>query len=322
MSVPQIHKISAVSISPDALGGDSVIVTGIRNSRVTPNLNYVREVTTGQAWAHFGALYSATPMGSFSTLDIARAGAAIQMQGLNLTAASEDGTTFYGVKTEDGAVRVAGSNHVGFNLTKGIMVIRSITADHQGDAQMDIETHVTYDGTNEPFTEIDDSPLPTIPDDTHRYTLGQVALGTESGNMITLNGKTRVEIDFGVRVVVDGSDSDKYPTHCYIDFVEPTIRITTLDVLKFASIIPMTGKLVDSSHTAIFFRKRSKSTTSGFVASGTAEHVKFVPYDGLAYHTSIIEGSSNGHATAVIEIPLIGTGADFPIAVTWQSAIS
>ena len=322
MAVPQIHKISAVTFIPDLLTGAPVTVTGIRNSRVTPNLNYVREVTTGQAWAHFGALYSATPMGSFSTLDVARAGAAIGLQGLNLEAASEDGTTFYGVKTEDGAVRVAGSNHVGFNLTKGIAVIRSITADDKGDAQMDVETHVTYDGTNEPFTEIDDTALPTIPDDTHRYTLGPVALGTESGNMVTLSGKTRVEIDLGVRVVVDGSDSDKYPTHCYIDVVEPVLRITTLDVLSFASIIPLTGKLVDSSHTAIYFRKRSKSTTSGFVANGTAEHIKFVPYDGLAYHTSVMEGSSNGHATAVIEIPLIGTGANFPLAVTWQSAIS
>lgn len=323
MSVPSLHKISAITLLPDVLTGAPVIVTGIRNGRVVPQLRYVREITTGNAYAHFGALYAAEPMAAFTTLDIARAGAGIGLNsGLNLTAASEEGTTFYGVKTEDGGTRVAGSNHVGFNATKGLMYIRSITASHQADASMDVEAMFTYDGSNEPITEVDATALPSAPDDNHRYTLGTVALGTESGNQITLTGKTEVSIDLGIQCIVTASDSDRYPTHAYIESVNPTIRITTYDVLKLTSAIPITGKLVDLSHTAIFLRKRSKSTTSGFVANGTAEHVKFVPYDGQAFHATVFEGSANGLATATIEIPLIGDGSNYPLSVTWQSAIS
>lgn len=324
MSIAQLHTLSGVSFDCDALAGDPVVVTGIKSSRLSPSINYQREITNGNAWAHFGAIYGASPMGNFSTLDVARCGAAIGLQGLNLltTVNGYTGCVFSGRKKAGGGVRVAQgtAEHIALTILDGMAVIRSISAGHQTDATMEVETMATSaDGTTAPVIEDSTNADCVPPDDTHRFTLGPVTLVNGQGSM-TLDQNTQVEIDFRPTLEVFGSDSDIYPSIANITVMEPILRITTLDVTHFVSNIPISGRVVGNTST-IVLRKRSKSTGTGFVGAATAEHIVFTLLDGLAYHGTVFEASSPaGNAQAVIEIPLIGTTSAFPLSVSWAAA--
>lgn len=327
MPTSTLHTLSAVVFDCDLQADTAVIVTGIRSSRLSPSINYQREITTGNAWAHFGSIYGASPMGNFSTLDVSRCGAAIGLQGAKLlTTDPLTGCTFFGRKKAAGGVRVAQGTeeHVAFTAIDGIAFLRSITAGHQTDAVMEVETvAVSADGTTDPLIEDSTSADAVPPDDTHRFTLGPLTLANAQGS-ITLTQKTQVELDFRPTVEAFGSDSDLYPSLANITTFEPILRITTLDVTQFTTNMTMAGRIVTGSSGSNFYlRKRSKTTDSGFVANGTAEHIKFTLTDGLAYHATVFEASSTaGNAQAVIEIPLIGTGSAFPLTVSWASAIT
>jgi len=325
MSITKLHTLSGIVFDCDAQAGDPVVVTGVKSSRLSPSINYQREITNGNAWAHFGAIYGASPVGSFSTLDVARCGAAIGLQGLNLLSTdTATGCTFSGRRKAAGGVRVAQGTalHIALTALDGMAVIRSISAGHQTDASMEVETMATSaDGSTAPLIESATHADCVPPDDTHRYTLGPVTLANAQGS-ITLSQNTQIEIDFRPTLEVFGSDSDIYPSIANITVMEPILRITTLDVTQFVTNIPISGRLVTGgSGSTIVLRKRSKSNASGFVGADAAEHIIFTLLDGLAYHGSVFEASSPaGNAQAVIEIPLIGTTSSFPLSVAWAAA--
>lgn len=325
MALTKLHTLSAVSFDTDIQDEAAVVVTGIRSSRVSPSINFQREITTGQAWAHFGSIYGASPMGTFSTIDVARCGAAIGLQGLNLASTGDStGVTYFGVKKAKGGVRVSASEHVAFASIQGIAFLRGITAGHQTDAYLDVETLATSDnGTTAPLIETITSDYPTIPNDNERFTLGTLTLGVDSGSMVTFNQKSQVELIFNPTVEAFGSDSDIYPSIANITTFEPMLRITTLDVTLMNAVISMSGKVIDASNSFFYLRKRSKSSGTGFVANATAEHIKFTLTDGCAYQMTAFESTSPaGNAQAIIEVPLIGDSETFPLAVSWASAIT
>ncbi len=246
--------------------------------------------------------------------------------GLAIAATVQTGLTMYGNKKAAGGTRAGAGANISYNIKEGILVPRRISADHQGDAVLDLETLITYDGTNAPIVQLNTANLLASIADDQRYTIGTVKLGTAGGDQITLSQIVRLEIDFGVNASAEGSDSDIYPTFATInDIARPVIRITTLDLTQLIASngIPLHGKDLDSSHTVIYLRKRARVTASGFVADGTQEHISIVPLIGCAYHVDIGDyGNSGGNGAATIEIPLISDGTSAPMAIDTTAAIA
>ena len=326
MAISTLHTLSAVKIDPDVLGGSSVTLGGIRRQMVRTGTEVRQETVSGAVYSQFQAVYAGTPMAEFSTVSIARAMDAIGLSGIAIAAASQTGLTLYGNKKAQGGTRAGSGANISYNIKEGILVPRRITVDHQGDAVLDAECLVTYDGTNAPIVQANTANLLSSIEDDQRYTIGPIQLGTVTGDKITLSQIQRLEIDFGINASAEGSDSDIYPTFATInDIARPVIRITTLDLTQLVASngIPLHGKDLDSSHTIIYLKKRARVTASGFVADGTEVHISFVPLIGCAYHVDIGDyGSSGGNGAATIEIPLIASSAAAPLAMDTTAAIS
>lgn len=319
MSLSNLWKIYSVKVDPDDLAG-AVQLGGITRDFIRSGSEVRQEATSGGVYAYFQELFSANPLAGFATYALKTALDACSFTGLRISAASLTGITFYANAQAEGGRRKSGANHASFNIKEGLLLPRRIRLPHRGNASIDYELLITWDGTNDPILMTESVSLPTDPGDVLRYTIGNIQLGTTTGDKITLAGNTDVEIDFGQQAFAESADSDLYPTFAGIETIErPEIRITTYDVAKLKSSagVKLQGKQVDSSHTVICARKRAPagSNTTGFVADATEEHIQFVPYAGCAYHDNIIEGQSGGHRTATIVIPLIGDSSNPPLAI-------
>lgn len=326
MAISRLHTLSAVKLDMDSLAGSSVTLGGIRSQNIRSGTDVRQESTSGAVYSQFQAVYAGAPMAEFSTVSCVRALTAIGVTGAAIAAASYTGVTFYGNKKLEGGARTSGSNHISYNIKEGILIPRRLSVAHQGDAELSCEALATYDGTNAPIVQANTAGLLSSIADDERFSIGAVYLGTTGGDQITLGQITNIEFDFGINASAEGSDSDVFPTFAVInDIPRPMIRITTSDMTQLVASngIPLAGKDISSAKTAIFLRKRARITTSGYVADGTASHIKIVPLVGCAYHVDIGSyGSSAGNGSATIEIPLISDGSSAPWAWTLGSAIA
>lgn len=321
------HKLSAISIFPDALQAAAVL-TGITNVNLNPQINTVAEATTGSAWAEFVAIHGIAPVGTFDTYSVASAGTALGLTGLSLyvngaAQTPSPGTKFFLVKKKHGGISQADGNHLAYKCLDGLMYLDKLSVDHQGNVVSSCTYHMTSgDGTTDPLVMVESLSLPTIPRDNERYTMGPVLVQRGNSTAVELTEKTKFELDFRVKCTSRGSDSDIFNSFVSIDEIMPILRITTLkvDQLKSAG-IPLTGKAIDYVTSRIYLRKRSMLTSSAYVASNVSEHIELTPYDGLMVSAQVVQAQGSNDAAAVIEIPLIGSGSTMPLAVDWTATL-
>lgn len=321
-----LQTLYANKLDPDSFAGVPVNLGGIISQNIFTDTEVRQEATSGGVYALWQSLYAGAPGARMQTYSLKRALDAIGTTGLAIAATTGTGVTMYAYKKQEGGTRASGSVHTSYNVKEGMVVPRSISVDHQGDARLNYDVIATYDGTNAPMVASNTAAVPTGILDDQRYSIGAVQLGTGAGDKIVLTQIQSIEFDFGLNVVANSFDSDIYPTIVTIDSIErPVIRIVTSDLSRFAGTngIPLEGKDIDSSHTVIFLRKRARLTSSGYVADATTEHIKIVPLVGCAYHTDLgNHGSSSANGTATIEIPMISDGTNAPWTWTMGAAIS
>lgn len=328
MALSRLHTLSAVKIDPDSFATTAVKLGGIRSQHLRTGTDVRQETVSGAVYAQWQSVYAGAPMVDFSTVSVGHALTATGVTGLAIAAASVGtGLTFYGNKKLEGGSRTSGANHISYNMKEGLLVPQSLSVSHQGDAELSYQALATYDGTNAPLVQANTASLLTGIVDDERFSIGAVYLGTTGGDQIQLQEISNIEFNFGVNASAEAADSDIFPTYAVInDIPRPTIRITTNDVTQLIATngIPLEGKDIAAAKTAIFLRKRSRITTSGYVLDATTVHIKIVPLVGCAYHVDIGNyGSSAGNGSATIEIPLISTdGATAPWAWTIGAAIA
>lgn len=322
MALSRLHTLYGVKIEPDSISGSPVMLGGIRRQSIRTGIDVRQETVSGNVYSQWQSVYATTPGADFSTVSIARAIDCVGVTGLAITAAAAGtGLTMYGYKKLKGGSRTSGSNHISYNFKEGLLLPRRITAEHQGDAVLDLEMLATYDGTNAPIVTSNAAAVPTNGVDDQRFSIGAVQLGTATGDKITLTQIMRTELDFGIVASVESTDSDIFPTLATINEIpRPTIRFTVSDMtlLALTNGIPLQGKDIDLSHCIIHLRKRARITTSGYVADGTAEHISIVPTAGCAYITDLGDyGGSSSNGALQIEIPLVWDGTNAPW--TWDT---
>lgn len=259
-----VHDLYAVKIADALLGG-------IQAQNLAPNPSVSNEHSSGHLDPQFVALRGQSPTMGFSTFSIKDAIDLVGLLGYDI-AANVAGFTQYAQAHADGGTRSAGATHKSYQSLKGMLVPRTLSVDHQGDAVLTVEGVVTWDGAAAlPVIVSDAVALPAgLPGDVDRFTLGPALLGG-----ITFTAKRSLSIDFGLGLVPEGADSDIWPTFASIRRRAPSLTLGGIDPDWFseASGIGLEGLLANNASTSVFLRKRKLGGT--FVDDATPEHIQF-----------------------------------------------
>jgi hypothetical protein len=308
MTVSRLHGLYAVKIGATTLGG-------IR-SRALRTASEIRQMaTSGEVYARFGALYAQKPAAEFSTLDLKNGLAACGITGTAMTSAAP--LILYGQKQLEGGSRMSGSNHRLWTMNEGILIPRRIVVEHQGDAAIDYEALITYDGTNDPIVITDLAALPAAPLDDYRYTLGKFSLTDDAAASYSFTEKLRLELDFGISAETHGADSDLWDTNARIVEVMPSLTISGKDLEWFKStMVPLVGRTVRHNGTEIILQRRQNRQT--FYSNVQAQHLKLT-IAGQAVIEQVASASGNGVDETSLRIPLQFDGTNAPVVITADS---
>jgi len=290
------------------------LIGNVIRQNIATNSQINGEITSGQVYRSFLALYSQKIAPGFSTYAIASALGSIGVLGLNI-AELASGLDFYAQKNLDGSTRAGTLSHRKFTFVKGLVVPRRLSVDHQGDAVLDYELVVTYDGTNDPMVITDSISLPSGITDNERYTMAGSTIGG-----VAITGKRRFAIEFGVDAISEGADSDVWDTIAHIRAVQTELTIDSVDVdLVKAAGIPLTGKAATHANTSIMLRKRAHAGT--FVADATAEHIELTA-DGMIIPDDAFSSDGQEPGKVSFRMPLRFDGTNVPLTVDTAAVIS
>lgn len=311
------YKIFCVQIDVDAygVGAEKNIPDCINASLAnTPNIEQI--ITAAQTMPTHAVLIAQRIAGSFSTYAIAAAIDAIGLGPLPIDTDSEPGVTYFLQKFDSSGI-ISGSGHRSLLVSCGAVVPRRLSCDHQGHARMDIDVIVAKESANNAVVISDAATMPTLTGAGSRWTLG----GMKVGN-VTLSNYTGFDIDFGNQVTTRGSQSDVWDAHVEILTHAPSITIRGIDPTWFTE---TTGIGIDGigcahANTVMYLRKRD-SDGQGFVADGTAEHIKFTLKGPCAIET-MFSGQAHMLGEASVRLAGLYDGTDDPIEVDTTSAIT
>jgi len=159
---------------------------------------------------------------------------------------------------------------------------------------------IAYDGSNTPIVGPTSVSLPTAVDD-NVWTLSAASVGGKGAT--DLMG---VEIDFGLQVTGEGSNSDIYDTRLSITAVTPQVVLETNDPTWFST-IGLTGS--DVTDGTITLRQREDRGTF-------TETTMTLTFSGIAYATDVFRAGQQGtgRTAIVIDVEYDNTNAPFAIS--------
>ena len=158
-----------------------------------------------------------------------------------------------------------------------------------------------------------------------RHALGPWTIGLAGSPVttVTLQQLKRLEIQFGIDAQTERSLSHIWPELVWVAQQTALIKIqgSKLEWFSTSGAIPLDGQAFDHTNTKGYLRKRDPQS-SGFVADGTAEHIKFTG-DGLAYIEDPHDAAmGNQAATISITLALRYDGTNAPLVIDTAAQIA
>jgi len=311
MGVERIHSRYAVQTDV-ANPSVPVLLGGITRLSVATGSEVRGEKTSGEIYRRFQGLYAQKPLASFASYAIA---ACLDEIGLTGAVVANGGMNYYAQKWTEGSGPAGAGNHREYNCLEGVVIPRRLTVSHQGDAVIEYDHLITYDGSNDPIVITDSANLPAGITDAERF-----ALYSASIESVTIAQVQQLEIDFGVDGRTEGGDSDIWDTFARVRGIEPVLRLTGTDIEWFkAANIPLGGKKATHTNTSIVLRKRDQG--GDWVGDATEEHIEFTA-DGLAYVTTAFEDDGDEAAQISLEFPLRYDGTNAPLVIDTTAALT
>lgn len=295
----------------------SSVLSGLTNLNTQLNPQVQNETGIGSPYPQFIAITEQKPALLFNSTMLASIFAVT-----GTTGAIIDGTNnlvgYYAKLGNDG-LPLAGSVHRSYTAVRGLLLPRRLSCTHRRPAQVDLEALLfSSDGAAHPLVIADDVALPTLAVANIEHTLAAIELGIDESEK-AFDCAQSLTIDFGNGAQTRGCSSDIYDTHVEQPGIKPVITLTGLSASVFgATGVPPVGLKVEHAGTTIYLRKRAEGV--GFVADGTAEHIKLTA-DGVAVVTQ-----HTGEGTAAAEVTLQITcgwdGTNVPITINTAAAIA
>lgn len=299
--------------------GSPVRLPGITGANVPTNTEHKTERTSGALYPQHTAIVGQNVRAMFQSVSVAKCWTQIGLAGLNLADLADatfPGLSIFGYKHSQGGGRAGALAHRKYNFQNGLVFPTRISTDHQGDATISYDVLPTYDGSNNPVVISSGVSVPTAGDDDERYTIGKVVIGGQ-----TLTGIKQLELDLGQAGEQEGADSDLWPTHASMVSTSPVLTLRGIDPEWIDNLGGLTGLAATHANTTVYLRKRSAGSASGYVADGTAEHIK-ITLDGLAFHEEAYSGDPNSPVGSSLLVPCRYDGTNAPVVVTLNSTIT
>lgn len=292
-----------------------VTIGAVESVNIRHGAQHMAEATSGALYPTHVAIGSQNPTADFSSYAIANCLDQIGIGGLSI-ADLASGLDLYAYKHADGGGRATGTSHRKYTATKGLIVPTRLSCEHRGDATISYNVLPTWDGSNDPLVETDAVAVPSAPTDDERFSIGPISIGG-----VTIDEIRSFELDFGMSAKTEGADSDLHDTHSSIVEVMAilTLRGINLEWLKSTN-IPRAGKAGTHANSSFYLRKRSQSS-AGYIADGTAEHIKGT-MAGLAYIDDTFTGGKDNPAEASLKLVAKFDGTNAPVVFTTASAIT
>ena len=307
------YKPYALTLHTDAMGS-AVHLPDILSKGIQVNSEMRGQLVANSPTPNHVNLVGRSPIANMSSFALATLLDNLGFTGLAINSATNPGIISYWQKFNKNGFAES-SNHRSYTFRKGIIVPKRLTVSHRDDARLEFDVVPIFDGTNNAIVVSDAASLPTISINPARWTLGPITLGNE-----ILTEYTQLEIDFGNTVETGSSESDIDPTHVAVRTHEPTITITGIDPQWMSSsVFALGGTVVAQATDAIYLRKRSGV---GFVADGTAEHIKLTPNGILSIgQAAQAEAQRIGQTTIMVKLGIDSSG-NAALAVDTTSAIT
>lgn len=263
-------------VYPVFVGSSPDVMDGVDEISVDPQWSATRPLTDGQAEPHFAGMMGHAPRIGWGSLDIAGALAIIGF------GAVEGALAVYDALIGNDGELASGSNHTVHRLANATILPRQLVLPVKGNGRMTYESFGWATGSTAPYSK---EKLVSL----GSWTAGNeslFALGPVSINGAALSSLLDVTVDFGFAPVSDNSDGELWPKAVKVlsKLVTVTIRVQDPDELDKAMTVATgnvyrgTACLNGSSGLVVYAKKRACS--GGFVANGTAEHVKLTALDG------------------------------------------
>lgn len=308
MSLHNLYSVYLNDAAPSTLPG--IVTQNIRTGT-----EHVAETSSGAVYPEHIAINGQKPGADFSSVCLAICLGEIGLEGLNIGGLTT-GLELFAYKHEAGGGRSTGAVHRKYSVKTGIVVPRRITCDHRGDAQIFYEVLPTWNGTVDPIVIADTSAVVAVLAASERFTIGKTTIaGVSVGDIRTW------ELDFGLTVETQGSDSDIFDTTVSIVECKPILTLKGIDIewMKAAN-FPLAGKSGTQVNTTCYLRKRLQ-TAAGFVADGTAEHIK-INMAGLGFIEDVFQVSGKSPAECTLKFAAKFDGTNAPVVINTASAIT
>ena len=294
-----------------AVSYNSGLICGITQQSLDTQSDLRAVSASGLVNPALASLIAQMPIGSFTTLHLDEAFTAIGINGVPIALATP--LILYGQRHAAGGSRMGATSHKTWTIKTGMIVPRSLTCDHQGDATLQYDIVIAYDGTNVPIIPAESASLAANPTNAERFTLGPMTVGG-----VALSDYRNLSIDFGIDVMQEGSESDIWPKHVSIREKRPSITIRGIDPdwFKTTAAVDMDGIAGTHANTTIYLRKR---LTGGTFAAGAA-HIKLTAA-GVIVPTPAFDGSHGNAGETGLQIQTYHDGTNEPIVITTDQAL-
>lgn len=285
------------------------VIHGVTSIGIRANSEIQKELSSGSVYADSVHLQTVRPVATFTTFDLPQAIDHLGLLGKCIISdVTHPGLSLFGQKQTCAGV-ASGSVHDEYLIKAGIIVPRTFSVDHRGNAQLTYEVYAAYDGTNAPILKNANVALPA-----HavvgRWTMHDLTLNGGA----PLTGKRSITIDFNPGVLQEGADSEQYESVVSLSSLMPRVSVTGVDTSWFTTVAGILGKTAAHATTAVRLKKRD-------VDIATAEHVT-INFNGLVTWDTIFDGSTDSPATCNLSCDVNYDGTNAPIAALTAQSLS
>lgn len=305
--VQKAYKIHQLTIDADT-------IKGISDSNISSGIETFMMQGGGSLDPFHAVSTKADEMATFATSDLKVALDRSGMTPYKITGTGASLAKLYCRQLADGGVFTGGANDMSFIVNKGLVYLKSISAQQFATATAQYEVIPTFDGTNSPIVISDVATAPTLSRDDSLWTIGKVVVNGTAIPVVSIN------YDSGFLFDKKGSDGFLFNTEVFTLARNPTFTIGIHDVsrLKPAGISPLIGAYSGGS-VIVYLRKYLNG--GGMVPDGTAEHIKFT-MTGAQITSQGVTAQSGATANLELKITPIYDATNAIIVIDTASVIA
>lgn len=296
--MPWSRDFRAGTIQKNAVGDASALtVRSLVNVQIRANSEVRKDQASGSLFPDTAALDAVKPVASFTTFDINGALAAFGLSGLCFTSdVSKPGLLIYSQKQACAGV-ASGSVHDSYQIRQGVIVPRTLTVEHRGNAQISYDIYASYDGINDPVVRNSNVALPAAATGpVGRWTMGEAKIAN-----VALEGKRSIQVDFNPTVAQEGADSEQFDRVTSIGSIMPRITINGVDTSWLTTHATLNGKQL-TNNTYFALVKRDALLTA-------AVHAK-INFQGLLSWDTLFDGMIAAPSQTSMAIDAIWDGSN------------